>query len=84
MKTYYIEKEDKHRWAMCQIKIEQDDCKIYTNLEKGKNIKKSDAQPRVPTIANFIFCNLVKPLLFSSIVHHHHYFLILESATCSK
>lgn len=40
MKTYYIEKVDKHRWPIIQSKIEEDSCKIYTNLSKGKNIKK--------------------------------------------
>ena len=40
MKTYYIEKRDKHIFPIHKIKIEQDNCKIYLNLEKGKNIRK--------------------------------------------
>ena len=40
MKTYYIEKMDKHILPIYKVKIEQDNCKIYLNLEKGKNIRK--------------------------------------------
>ena len=40
MKTYYIEKVDKHRWSIRKFKVEKDNFKIYTNLEKGKNIRK--------------------------------------------
>lgn len=40
MKTIYIQKMDKPKVAIKKIKIEQDDCKIYLNLEKEKNIKK--------------------------------------------
>ena len=40
MKTYYIEKVDKHILPIYKVKIEQDNCKIYLNLEKGKNIRK--------------------------------------------
>lgn len=40
MKTMYIEKMDKPKWAIQKIKIEQDKCKICLNLEKEKNIKK--------------------------------------------
>lgn len=40
MKILYIEKMDKPIMAIQKIKIEQDNCKIYLNLEKEKNIKK--------------------------------------------
>lgn len=40
MKTLYIEKMDKPAMAMRKIKIEQDDCKIYMNLEKERSISK--------------------------------------------
>ena len=40
MKTIYIEKKDKPKMAIQKIKIEQDNCIIYVNLEKEKNIKK--------------------------------------------
>lgn len=40
MKTMYVEKMDKPKLAIQRIKIEQDSCKIYVNLEKEKNIKK--------------------------------------------
>jgi len=40
MKTLYIEKMDKPNWFLQKIKIEQNNCKIYINLEKQKNIKK--------------------------------------------
>lgn len=40
MKTFYIEKLDKHRFNSCKIKIEKDNFKIYANLEKERNIIK--------------------------------------------
>ena len=40
MKTYYIEKLDKHIFTMGKLKMEKDNCKIYANLEKGKDIRK--------------------------------------------
>jgi len=40
MKTIYIEKVDKPKMAIRKIKFEQDNCKIYSNLEKEKNINK--------------------------------------------
>lgn len=40
MKTFYIEKLDKHRFNLCKIKIEKDNFKIYANLEKKRNIIK--------------------------------------------
>ena len=40
MRILYIEKMDKPKSFFRNIKIEQDNCKIYLNLEKGKNIKK--------------------------------------------
>ena len=40
MKTIYIQKKDKPKVAIKKIRIEQDNCKIYLNLEKEKNIKK--------------------------------------------
>lgn len=40
MKTLFIEKMDKPFMAIQKIKIEQDNCKIYLNLEKEKNVKK--------------------------------------------
>ena len=40
MKTFYIEKLDKHRFTFFRTKIENDSFRIYTNLEKAKNIKK--------------------------------------------
>ena len=40
MKTIYIEKMDKPKWIRSKIKMEQDNCKIYLNLEKEKNLKK--------------------------------------------
>lgn len=40
MKTIYIQKMDKLKMAIRKIKIEQDNCEIYLNLEKEKNIKK--------------------------------------------
>lgn len=40
MKTFYIEKLDKHRFNLYKMKIEKDNFKIYANLEKEKNIIK--------------------------------------------
>ena len=40
MKTFYIEKMDKHRFTLLKFKIENDNFKIYADLEKGKNIRK--------------------------------------------
>lgn len=40
MKTMYIEKMDKPKWAINKIKVERDNCKIDLNLEKEKNIQK--------------------------------------------
>lgn len=40
IKTLYLEKVDKPKFLFSKLKIEQDNCKIYANLEKGKNIKK--------------------------------------------
>jgi len=40
MKNMYVEKMYKPKWAIQKIKINQDSCKICTNLEKEKNIKK--------------------------------------------
>lgn len=40
MKTLYIEKKDKPKMAIQKIKIERDNCNIYMNIEKEKNIKK--------------------------------------------
>ncbi len=40
MKTLYIEKGDKPIITIQKIKIKKDSCKIYTNLEKEKNIRK--------------------------------------------
>ena len=40
MKTLYIQKMDKPIMAIQKIKIEQDNCRIYMNLEKEKSIKK--------------------------------------------
>ena len=39
MKTFYIEKLDKHRFNLYKMKIEKDNFKIYANLEKERNIK---------------------------------------------
>lgn len=40
MKTYYMEKLDKHGFDLCKIRIEKDNFKIYANLEKERNIIK--------------------------------------------
>lgn len=40
IKTLYLEKVDKPKFMFQKLKIEQDNCKIYANLEKEKNIKK--------------------------------------------
>ena len=40
MRLMYIEKMDKPRWGRIKIKIENENCKLYANLEKEKNIKK--------------------------------------------
>lgn len=40
MKILYIEKKDKPIMAIKKIKIEEDNCNIYANLEKEKNIRK--------------------------------------------
>lgn len=40
MKTFYIEKLDKHRFNLYKMKIEKDNFKIYANLEKERNIIK--------------------------------------------
>lgn len=41
MKTFYIEKMDKHRCTLLKFKIKNDNFKIYADLEKGKDIKKA-------------------------------------------
>ena len=41
MKTLYIEKKDKPKMSIQKIRIERENCKIYMNLEKEKNIKKA-------------------------------------------
>ena len=40
MKTFYIEKMDKHSFTLLKTKIQNDNFKIYADLEKGKNIRK--------------------------------------------
>lgn len=40
IKTLYLEKVDKPKFMFQKLKIEQDNCKIYANLEKERNIKK--------------------------------------------
>lgn len=40
MKTMYVVKKDKPSWFGTKIKIEKDNCKIYLDLEKEKNIRK--------------------------------------------
>ena len=40
MKTYYLEKMDKPSFSIKKYKIEQDDFRIYTDLEKIKNVSK--------------------------------------------
>ena len=40
MKVMYLEKMDKPRLAIKKVKIEYENCKIYTSLDKEKNIKK--------------------------------------------
>ena len=40
IKTYYLEKMDKPMPIIGKIKLEKDNCKIYLNLEKEKNIQK--------------------------------------------
>lgn len=40
MRILYIEKKDKPTMAMKKIKIDKDNCEIYANLEKEKNIMK--------------------------------------------
>lgn len=40
IKTYYIEKMDKHKIIGRKIQLENDNIKIYIDLEKGKNTRK--------------------------------------------
>ena len=40
IKTYYIEKMDKHKIIGRKIQFENDNIKIYMDLEKGKNTRK--------------------------------------------
>lgn len=40
MKTYYLEKMDKPKFSLQKIKIEQDNVKIYADLNKDKNVMK--------------------------------------------
>lgn len=40
MKVYYLEKMDKPSFSIKKYKIEQDDFRIYTDLEKIKNVSK--------------------------------------------
>ena len=40
IKTLYLEKVDKPNFMFQKLKIEQDNCKIYANLENEKNINK--------------------------------------------
>ena len=40
MRTFYIEKVDKHRFTLLKFKIENDNFKIYADLKKTKNIRK--------------------------------------------
>lgn len=40
IKTYYIEKMDKRKMIGRKIQLENDNIKIYMDLEKGKNIRK--------------------------------------------
>lgn len=40
MKTIYIEKKDKPKLSIRKMKMEQDNCEIYINLERQKDIKK--------------------------------------------
>lgn len=54
MKTIYIEKMDKPKMAIQKIRIEQDNCRIYVNLEKEKNIKKVIRKLLKNEIANVV------------------------------
>ena len=56
MKTLYIEKKDKPKMAIQKIKIEQDNCMIYVNLEKEKNIKKVINKLIKNEITNVVLC----------------------------
>lgn len=56
MKTYYIEKVDKPRKIIYKMKIERDNCKIYTDLNKIKNVSK---------IVNKLIKNEVKNVVLS-------------------
>ena len=40
MKTYYLEKMDKPKFSIRKYKIEQDNFKIYADLNKEKNVSK--------------------------------------------
>ena len=40
MKTYYLEKMDKPKFSLQKIKIEQDNVKIYVDLNKDKDVMK--------------------------------------------
>lgn len=56
MKTLYIEKWDKPTWHIQKLKIQQDNCKIYANLEKEKNIKKVINKLLKTDITNVVLC----------------------------
>ena len=44
IKTLYLEKVDKPNFMFQKLKIEQDNCKIYANLEKEKKTPKPNWQ----------------------------------------
>lgn len=59
IKTVYIEKKDKPKWAIKRTKFEQDKCEIYINIEKEKNIKKVMKHLDKHEIANVVLCKKI-------------------------
>lgn len=72
MKTLYIEKMDKPKMAIQKIKIERDNCKIYVNLEKEKNIKK---------VINKIIKNEIVNVVLSKELHENQEFINVLNAS---
>ena len=66
MKILYIEKKDKPIMAIKKIKIEQDNCEIYTDLEKEKNIRK---------IIKLLRKNEVSNVVLSKKLYENKYFI---------
>lgn len=71
MKTFYIEKMDKHRFTLLKTKIENDNFKIYADLEKAKNI--------IKVVKKLIKCEIKNVVLSRELCENKNFINALNS-----